>query len=259
MSKNQKIWLSFAMVMCGFVWLMSATAYAPAMSASGIAMSWFFMILSPIVFIALGWLFIKLLLRKDLAPDYLHSIINPYFKQNGLCFGAIPTTDDGNTCIDLYFMSQFNRPSTAKIVLRPAPIGLMQKRADIRPVVVEIACPPGGFGCARVPFPFPTNLQGKIQRLEIGATVTYPEGKGDRIRFKNGLECTIDAEFGGKLTNGRIADVIAAILPLSSPAAVEFPLPTGNSESHSTSAKAESQIYWQVGEPEIDVQKLLDS
>lgn len=259
MSKNQKIWLTFAMFMCGFVWLMSIVAFTPRMSATGIAITWFFRILSPLGFIAFGWLFVKLLFRKNLAPDYLHSIINPYFRQNGLCFGVIPTTDDGRTCPDLYFMSQFNRPSKAKIVLRPAPIGFTQKRADIRPVIFEIECPPGGFGCVRVRFPFPTSLQGETQRFEIGATVTYPEGKGNRIRFENGMEGTVDAEFGGKMTNGRIADLLAAILPLSSPAAVEFQLPTGNSESHSTSANAESQIYWQVGEPEIDVQELLES
>ncbi len=260
MSKDQILILSVVMMFSALLGFMAWVTFTGNLTPLGFAMMWTFRILGPLGFIGSAALYFKLKYRRDLAPDYLGSICTPYFGQNGLCFAFIPTTDNGNTCLDTYFMSQFDQPSKATIVLRPAPKGLLQKRADIPPSVVPIECPPGGFGCVRVPFPFPTNLQSQTQRLEIGATVKYPSGKGRRIRFQAaGLVVETDSEFGGKLTNGRFADFLAAILPLSTPPYVEFPLPSGNSASQPESAQPESQIYWQLGEPKIDVQKMLES
>ena len=150
------------------------------------ATTWGFRVGGPITAaLALG-LILKLHFRTDLECDYLRAVTGNFFNRDGFCFTFVATAINGAAYMDAYFQNQYDKPCVGRIALRPAR-GFFMNRARIEPISYEIECPPAGFGLARIAISIPEELQGKKQSFEVGASVSYPDGKGTRLSFPRWL------------------------------------------------------------------------
>jgi len=219
------------------------------------ATTWGFRIGGPaIAILALG-LILKLHSRPDLETDYLRCVARTYFNRDGFCFAFVVNSVDGIAVMDAYFQSQYDRSSIGRIALRPAR-GFFMTRARIGgrigAITFEVECPPGGFGHARIPIPLAENLQGKRQSFEVGASVQYPDGKGRRIRFHDGVFLRSNSNFGNSFgTALTIAGAATGSIVLSQPATTTFDLPTGVADHLPITVAPEMRILWQLGEPAL--------
>jgi hypothetical protein len=186
------------------------------------------------------------MVRKDKAPDYLRQVSRKFFEKDGFCF-ALTNRVDGRRCLLLlFYQSRYDRPSRARVVIRPSR-GFFLTRPDLESITLTVECPAGGFGVVRFPYGVPYEFQGKTQRLDAAADVTYPEGKGTMIRFKGGT-----AVGGAKLEAWKVALTVAGALGgqvvIWDPARVKFPLPVGVIEAFPDDAPVETVTLWKLGD-----------
>jgi hypothetical protein len=201
--------------------------------------------------LALGMI-LKLHLRADLEHDYLRPLTGTYFNRDGFCFAFVVTAIDGLAFMDAYFQTQYDRPSLGRIALRPAR-GFFMTRAKIDSITFEIQCPPAGFGFARIAIPIPEKLQGKRQSFEVGASVRYPEGKGRRIRFHDGVFLRSNTNFGNSFgTALTVAGAATGSIVLSKPATATIDLPIGVTEDIPGNLVSKTKTLWQLGEPALE-------
>lgn len=201
--------------------------------------------------LALG-LILKLQLRADVEHDYLRPITGTYFNRDGFCFAFVVNAVDGIAYMDAYFQTQYDRRSVGQIALRPAR-GFFMTRAEIDAITFQIECPPAGFGFARIAIPLPEKMQRKRQAFEVGAAVTYPEGKGRRIRYHDGVFLRSNTKFGNSFgTALTIAGAATGSIVLSKPATVKIDLPNGVTEDIPDNLAPETTTLWQLGEPALN-------
>jgi hypothetical protein len=201
--------------------------------------------------LALG-LILKLHFRADVEHDYLRPLTGTYFNRDGFCFAFVVTANDGIAFMDAYFQSQYDKPSLGRVALRPGR-GFFMTRVKIDAVTFEIECPPAGFGIVRIAVPIPGELQGKRQTFEVGASVRYPEGKGRRIRFHDGVFLRANSNFGNSFgTALTIAGAATGTIVLSKPATATIALPTGVAEDIPDNVAPEIKLLWQLGEPGLE-------
>lgn len=238
---------------CALLMIVGVIATALAWTADRPdATTWGFRIGGPItVILALG-LILKLQVRADLEHDYLRPLTGTYFNRDGFCFAFVVTAVDGIAFMDAYFQTQYDRPSLGRIALRPAR-GFFMTRAKIDSITFEIECPPAGFGFARIAIPIPEKLQGKRQSFEVGASVRYPEGKGRRIRFHDGVFLRSNTNFGNSFgTALTVAGAATGSILLSKPATATINLPTGVIEDIPDNLVSETKTLWRMGEPALE-------
>lgn len=197
-------------------------------------------------------LFLMVCLRRDIANDYLRSVTRTYYNRDGFCFAPVVMIEGGTAWMKVYFQSQYDKPTVARVALRPAR-GIFMTRAPIDPMEFEVECPPAGFGVARIPFPIPRELQGRHQSFEIGASIQYPEGKGLRIRFNEGVLLRTNADFGNTFgTVLSLAAIWAGFLVFSRPTATRMQLPVGVAKYLPQADEPEVIMMWQLGDPKLD-------
>ncbi len=197
-------------------------------------------------------LILTLHFRNDFEHDYLRSSFRTYFNRDGLCFAFSVTVTNGIAFIHAHFQTQYDRRSIGRIALRPARVFLIG-RAGIDTITFNIDCPPAGFGVARIAFPIPKHLQGERQSFEVGAAVKYPNGKGHRIRFHDGVFLRPDTDFvdsvGSALT---VASAAAGSMVRLGTVTTTIDLPLGVAEELPSTPEPESKILWQLGEPALE-------
>ena len=201
--------------------------------------------------LALGLIF-KLQFRSDLARDYLREHARKYFNRDGFCFAFGSSKDNGVGYIEAYFQNQHDQPCIGRIALRPAR-GFLMGRVKIDAVTFEIACAPAAFGVARIAIPISEKVQGKRQAFDVGASVDYPNGKGQRLRFHDGIFLRANTNFGNSLgTTLTIAGAAAGSIVLSKPANATIKLPVGVAEDIPDDLLPEINTLWQLGNPSLD-------
>lgn len=217
------------------------------------AVAWGFRIAAPtLALLALG-LILTLHFRKDVEYDYLRPIAGTYFNRDGFCFAIFVNAIGGVAFMDAYFQTQYDKRSVGRIALRPAR-GFFMTRAKIDTITFEIECPPAGFGFSRIAIPVPENLQGKRQSFEVGASVEYPDGKGRRVRFHDGVFLRSNTNFEDSLgTALMIAGAATGSLVLSNPETTKTYMPVDVADEVPDGLVPESKILWQLGEPAIEV------
>lgn len=196
--------------------------------------------------------FLAVHFRRDEAPDYLAARVGPYYNRGGFCFSVLPASDGGVCVLEVYFQNQHAGRCVGRVALRPAR-GFLLGRAEIEPVAAEIDCGPAAFGVARVPVGVPHALQGRQQRFEVGASVEYPEGRGRRLRFRDGIALRADSRFGNVFGAGlTVAGALTGQIVYSSPAAVEVHLP-GEVAEDLTGADVGVSVatWWRLGDPPL--------
>ena len=216
------------------------------------AMTWSFRIGAPVMALLSFGLILKLHLRADIEPDYLRGLTGTYFNRDGFCFAFVVTTADGIAFMNAYFQTQYDKPCCGRIALRPAR-GFFLARAGIDAITFEVTCPPAGFGFARIALPLSVKVQGKRQSFEVGASAHYPEGKGRRIRYHDGVFLRSNTNFGNSFNTAlAITGAATGSIVFSKPAIVTLALPSGVAEDVTKGLVPYTQILWQQGAPPLE-------
>jgi hypothetical protein len=225
--------------------------------------TWIVRIAGPIVAVLSLAAILKLYFRHDIARDYLMESMGEYFNRNGFCFKFDIEVFGGVCQFHTYFQNQYEGPCVGRIVLRPAR-GFFLTCAKIDTITLEIPCEAAGYGVATLPIPLPREVQGKKQVFEVGASVNYPQGKGRRLRFRDGVYLRTNSNFG--ITFGEaltISSVLGMALTfifalrgtflLLKPETIEIPMPTNAAEELPDRLSPRIIMLWKLGDLPIDI------
>jgi hypothetical protein len=195
--------------------------------------------------------FLKIHLRADLVPDYLHHHVGTYFNRGGFCFAFRTSVLDGVCYLEVLFQNQRDAPCVGRIALRPAR-GFYLGRANIEPIAIEIKCKPAAFGTAKIAIPIPGELQGKRQSFEVGASANYPNGTGRTLRFRDGIVLRANSDFGNAFATAlTAAGALTGSIVWSTPAKITIDLPGGVSDDVAEASEPETQTLWKLGDQPV--------
>jgi hypothetical protein len=216
--------------------------------------TWLWRIASPPVALGgLAW-FLIVHFQKDKVPDLLSSDFSTFFDRDGFCFNVRPAAQQGVCVFEMVYQNRYGRRSEAHVALRP-PSGFFGSAA-VPPLTVEIPCAPAAYGIARIPLPIPADLQGARIKLEVGASVVYPEGKGRMLRVREGVVLRTSADFRnafqrftlwGFLLGGHWLHFFNALF--WKPDRVVFDLPENVKEQVPHDIKSTITTLWPPGSP----------
>ena len=213
---------------------------------------WIFRVSAPLVVGLSLAAILKLHFRRDTAHDYLQDAFGGYFNRDGFCFAFATDVIDGICQFHAYYQNQYERPCVGRIALRPAR-GFFLTRAKVETITFEVPCEAAGFGVVTLQIPLPHVVQGKMQSFEIGASVEYPQGKGQRLRFRDGVflrtNTKFDNSFGTALT---VVSALTGQIELSTPATATIALPTDVAEMLPDNSQPRMKTLWKLGEPPIE-------
>ena len=194
----------------------------------------------------------KISVRQDLAPDYLRSVVSNYFDRNGLTFSIIAVRQDGVCHLVAFFQNQFERRCFGQIGIRPAR-GFWLNRAPVEEVVFSFECGQAEFGMTSVAIPLPRELQGKTLSFDVGASVDYPDGKGKRLRFRDGIFLRHNSNFGNPFGTALFAaGALTGQIVINSPATITIQLPIEVADELPIRGFPSVQTFWQLGDPPIE-------
>lgn len=206
----------------------------------------------PLVGLASLVTLLRMQFARDKLPDFLSQIEKRFYERDGFCFAVLPSVADGLCWVNIFFQNKYERRCQAVVLLRPS-FGFWLTTRDIQNVMVTIPCEPAGFGQVSVPLPIPQQYQGKRQRLDVGASVKYPEGRGQILRFRDGMRV-------GKHNFHNAASVHLAVtlltlgqVRLSKPATLTFTLPTDVAENLPGPIEPRIDHSWRLGDP-VDIE-----
>lgn len=198
---------------------------------------------------------LKRIFRVDLLPDYLSSMHKEFFNQGGFCFSIEAQARDGICHFVTHYQNQYLRPCIGRIALRPAP-GFFLNRSNICSVTFEVQCDAGAFGIVSAPIAIPKEVQGKRESFELGVSVDYPNGRGKRVRFREGLVVHRDSTFRNSVgTTITVLNALIGQIEWRSPDRLTLALPNDVTEELPPSAITTSRTLWRDGDPEF----LIDS
>jgi hypothetical protein len=245
MGESVKALLSLVLIIAGIAAALAWFADRPD------AMTWGFRVGAPLVaLLALGAI-LKLQFRRDHAPDYLRALTGTYFNRGGFAFSIDVVEQEGIAFAEAWFQNQHERPCVGRIALRPAR-GFWLNRSNIEAITYEIECAPGAFGVARLALPLPQELQGKTQKFEVGASAKFPQGRGRRLRFHDGIFLRTDSKFGdGFSTALAAAGAMTGTLYLAKPATITLELPLAVRVLIPNPPPPETRTIWKLGDPPL--------
>ena len=187
--------------------------------------------------------------RPDRVHDFLRDYSENYFNRGGFCFSFAMTVVDGTAYMVAFYQNQRDRSCLGRIALRPAQ-GFLLGRRDIEAITFEVDCGPAAFGVAKIPIPIPGKYQGKRQSFEVGASVSYPNGKGRRLRFRDGICLRRNSSFGDTFSTAlTVAGAMGGMIVLSKPATAKIQLPIGVREFVPEELAPEVMTLWELGDP----------
>ena len=195
------------------------------------------------------------LFRRDKAPDFLKTVPRRLLERDGFYFKVLTNPVKGRCYLDLHFQTRYERPSRAIVVLQ-ATKDLFLLRPGVASMTVEIECPAGGYGMTSVPWPVARKAQGKARWLDVGADVTYPEGRGKMIRYLGCIQA-------GRVQVGTVAlRAAAAVMAgltfglamggavvMMQPARVKLRFPVDVEESVDDDLPILTKVVWKLGDP----------
>lgn len=213
--------------------------------------AWILRISATLLSLLLIAVLLKLHFRADLAPDYLHASRGRYFNCEGLCFSFGAELIDGVCVLETHFQNQRDKPCVARIALCRAR-EFWQTPAEIDTLGIEISCEAAAYGVARLPLPLPAELQGKKQSFEIAASVKYPNGKGRRLRFRDGLFLRANKQLETAFWAGMtVAAALGGVMVAFTPAKTTIELPSDAAVVIPKSWQPEVITRWKLGDPPL--------
>jgi hypothetical protein len=194
---------------------------------------------------------VALQLRRDAAHDYLHDAAGSYFNRGGFCFAFEAVAENGVCYFRAHYQNQFERPCIGQIAVRPAR-GFWLTRARIETMTFQIDCDAGAYGVATLPIPVPQEIQGKRQAFEVGASVNYPQGKGRRLRYRDGAFLRTNSNFGNTFATAvTVVGAMSGSIILSKPATALVEMPDSVTEELPDVLTPRTTVIWKLGDPPI--------
>ena len=237
---------------CAVVLIVASIAAAVAWITDPSAITWLFRIRGPIVALVAVGTILKLHFRPDLAHDYLRQNTTNYFNRDGFCFAITATSEAGVCRLKAYFQNQYDQACRGRIAIRPAR-GFLLGRAKIETISFDIDCQPAAYGVASIAIPLAKELQGKRQSFEVGASVEYPQGKGTRLRFRDGIFLRSNSTFGNAFgTAVTLAGAATGQIVLSTPATATVVFPSNVAQDVPVNSKPKVQTLWKLGDASLD-------
>ena len=244
MRESVKAVLALLVIVCV---LLSILAWSSAWSNVPERM-WFLRVLSPLLGLGALVLLCRMQWRKDKVPDFLRQHTRSFFERDGLCFAIEAEVEDDTCIVQILFQNRYERPCEASIALRPAS-GFFLTRKKIKALAADVQCVPAAFGVVRVPLPVPEKYQGRKVSFDVGASVSYPQGRGRILRFKDGTrvgKASFSSPGGAALT---LAGMFAGQVVMSRPASVKLALPVGVRQELPDDTPVQVETFWQLGDP----------
>lgn len=163
--------------------------------------------------------------KRDKVRDYLHEILRAgYFERDGFCFGVSPRVADNRCFLDVYYQNRYADPCHASVVLKPSRQFFLNRR-DLTTLTIGIPCPGAGFGRASVPWAVPEAYQGKPQSLDGAPSVEYPQGRGELLRYREGVRVG-SANVSAWKVVATVAAAATGNVGMSKPATLKITLPS---------------------------------
>jgi hypothetical protein len=190
---------------------------------------------------ALGWG----MTRKDKLPDHLRELFGNYLERTGFCFAFVPTVADGHCTLDIYFQNRYESPCRAQVVIQPSREFFLNRRS-VGSFTIEIECEGGAFGVTRLPWGVPQRYQGRQQSFDVGASVSYPKGRGTLLRYRDGshVGAARPTAWAGIMT---AAAALGGMIVITKPAKVKIQLPMGVSEIVADDARIVTETLQRPG------------
>jgi hypothetical protein len=187
--------------------------------------------------------------KKDWAPDLLRLRFGDYFDRNGFCFIVTSDAEDARCILRIFFQNRNEGRCQAKVAIRSVKFVGPQGPPIL---VLDIDCPGGAYGHADQAIGLPLNLQGKKVKLDVGADVIYPDGKGCRLRFKNGTRLRRSSEFVDLYARTTtILGFFAGKIVFHKPPRVAVVLPNSVATQLDENFKPKIEILWQPTLPSM--------
>ena len=184
--------------------------------------------------------------RKDLTPNYLAGLLGDYFDRGGFCFNFTIEARGGHCILNTYFQNQYDHRCFGRIALRPTK-GFFLTRAKFEAIQFDIECEPAAFGVSSREIPIPAKFQGRKQTFEVGASVVYPEGKRQLLRYGSGFVLRSNSSFQNSFgTTLTVAGALAGMVVLSSPMTVNLTLPTDVKEELPEDLVSLTRTIWKL-------------
>jgi hypothetical protein len=181
-------------------------------------------------------------LRRDRAPDMLAPITRSYLESDGLCFIFTADVFENFCRLNVYFQNRYSRRCRCEIFLDP-PKRFWFGRLPLAPARFEIDCGGGECGIARVCYPVPPESQGQAVSFEVAARTKYAQGRGQLLRYREGLR--VGPRQGGASAIVSLAAACVGVLYLSRSARAILQLPVGVASSvDSVNSQASLEIIW---------------
>lgn len=237
MSESKKALVQLGIIIGGFITFFARFFYQEAS-----VLIWFFRIASIITTIFLLVFLITYYRTKDLVPDFLNQGCNLCFERDGFCFRLKPYVKEGVMFVLVAFQNRYDKHCKAYLALKLFS-GLLEKDTLMQKIL-DIECPPAGYGTVNFPCAIPQKFQGKRARIEMGVDINYPEGKGKMLRFRDGIHVGVP-----NLTTSLTP--LKALLGLlvgyqSYPAYLRFTLPSSVKDNVLNNLVSELKIIWQL-------------
>jgi hypothetical protein len=187
--------------------------------------------------------------RRERLPDLLLKESGSYFEKDGFCFALSPIAVDGRCWMRIFFQNRYANGCDARVVL--------QAKASFWSLTtpgsadVNIHCEGGAFGVCGFNFPIPRKCQGKTLKFELAAESNYPNGRGKKLRFRDGLRVGTPPTAIGTALSATMTVGLAMVgaLVISKPAHVKISLPTDVAETIPEGQSLNQQIIWRPDAP----------
>ena len=212
---------------------------------------WLFRLMGPLTTLVFLSIVFALHFKRDVEEDYLKAHFDSYFNRDGFCFAFASSITDGIGFIDVYYQNQFSEPCVGQIAVRPEKdyLGLHD---EIGTLIFKIECAGAEFGLTRCSIPIPEELQGVNQYFEVGASVDYPFGKGDRLRFRDGIRLRTNQDFKNSFAKTlTVAGAATGNIVLQKPATTRLYLPDDVAYSLDKQIR-ETRTIWKPGQPPLE-------
>jgi hypothetical protein len=219
------------------------------------AIIWTLRIGLPIAVLAAITLLAREQFRKDRAPDFLRLHFGKPFERDGVCFFIRPIAYCGIAYLDVMFQNQYASACTFRVVIAPPVKSFRVSKRPFDGVGMDIGCDGGAFGIARAAIAIPAAFQGKRIKLEVAAATKYSQGKGQLLRFRNGLRASkadTSGLGGAALT---VALLMVGHVHYRKPASITCTLPTGVAETLPPGIQPAISVVWKPGDPTEDFQQ----
>jgi hypothetical protein len=212
------------------------------------AITWLVRIVPAVMASAALGVFLYLHGQRDLAPDFLAEHAGSYMDRNGFCFSVEPVAANGVCTFRFLFQNRFENECIARIAIRP--VAFVGKYETLALAVVR--CPGGAFGIAEKAVGLPTELQGQSLKLDVGADVEYPTGKGRQLRFRDAIVLRRNTNFVDAFARSTtILALLGGAILWHRPVRVRCSLPRGVAKDISDNVPEPAMILWKLGDPPL--------